>query len=118
MRIRKDPRCCWHLFSFLVALAAIASPREARAEADTFGIGNGHSGAYVAAAADEVVNAYAPLTADAAANATTLAVGTAIGTGTFTAGDLVMVWRATGVTDAEAPTASAARVSLVTSSGG
>jgi MYXO-CTERM domain-containing protein len=118
MHVRKDLRCRLVLVSLLLAAAASSASKDARAEADTFGIGNGHSGAYVAAAADEVLNAYAPLTADAAANATTLTFGTTIGTGTFAAGDLVMIWRATGVTEAEAPTASAARVDLTAASGG
>ena len=117
MHVREDLRCRLALSLLLAALASSAS-KEARAEADTFGTGNGHSGAYVAAAADEVLNAYAPLTADAAANATTLTFGATIGTGAFAAGDLVMIWRGTGVTAGEAPTASAVRVDLAVASGG
>ncbi len=86
------------LVSLTLGAAAIVSPRDARAEADTFGTGNGHSGAYVSAAPDEVINAYAPVTADAAVGATSVAIGTALGAATgFAVGDLVMVWRATGL---------------------
>lgn len=91
------------LVSLSLATAVSVAPREARAEADTFGVGNGHSGAYVAAAANEVINAYAPLTADAAAGATQLTIGTAIGAAAgFTVGELVVVWRATGVAGGDA----------------
>ncbi|MEA2747484.1 MAG: hypothetical protein QOI41_1627 [Myxococcales bacterium] len=92
------------LASLSLGAAAIIAPRDAHAEVDTFGLGNGHSGAYVAAAADEVINAYAPLTADAAVGATSVTIGTKLGAAAgFAVGDLVMVWRATGVTAAEAP---------------
>ena len=118
MRLDKGRRRGLAFISLLLVAGASSAAREARAELDTFGTGDGHGGAYVAAAADEVLNAYAPLTVDTVAGATTLTFGTAVGTGTFGAGDLVMIWRATGVTAAEAPTASAARVDLASASGG
>ena len=93
--------------------AALLAPGEARAEADAFGLGNGHSGAYVAAAADEVINAYAPLTADALLSATQVTISGKLGAAAgFAAGDLVMVWQATGYVDADAPTGSQATVNL------
>ena len=101
------------LVSLSLGAAAIVAPREARAEADTFGVGNGHSGAYVAAAADQVINAYAPLTADAAAGATQVTIGTAIGAAAgFAVGDLVMVWRATGVAGGDAASGSQTTLDL------
>jgi MYXO-CTERM domain-containing protein len=101
------------LISVSFAAAAIVAPRDARAEADTFGVGNGHSGAYVAAAADELINVYAPLTADAAKGATSVTIGTALGASVgFVAGDLVMVWRATGVAGADAASGSQATLDL------
>ena len=120
MRTRIQRLCRLGLVSLALGAAAIIAPRDARAEADLFGLGNGHSGAYTAAAANEVINAYAPLTADAASGAAsaTLTFGTPIGTGTFTAGDLVMLWRPTGITAAEAPTANPARIDLAAVSGG
>lgn len=89
------------MFGGVLAFGA-ASGGIARAEADGFGLGDGHSGAKNVVG-NEVVNAYAPLAADAAAGATTLETGGVIGTGAFAAGDLVLVWRATGVTPSEAP---------------
>lgn len=118
MRLDNARRRGLAFVTLLLAAAASSLAKDARAELDTFGTGDGHGGAYVAAAANEVINAYAPLTADAAAGATTLTFGTTLGTGTFAAGDLVMIWRATGVTTTEAPTASAARVDLAAASGG
>jgi MYXO-CTERM domain-containing protein len=94
-------------------------PSRADAEADLFGTGDGHSGAKTAAAAAEVINAYAPLTADAAAGATTLAIGTPLGAaGGFATGDLVLVWRATGLAEADAPSGDPARIDLNVKSGG
>jgi hypothetical protein len=72
MRTQRSRRVAFATLALL--FAAIAAPRAARAEPDTFGVGNGHDGAYVAAAADEVINAYAPLTADAAAGATSITI--------------------------------------------
>lgn len=82
---------------------ALAAPRAARAEADTFGVGDGHDGAKVVAGT-ETINSYASITADAAAGSSAISIGTVIGDAAgFAAGDLVLVWRATGVTAAEAP---------------
>lgn len=101
------------LASLSLAAAAVAAPRTARAEADTFGIGDGHGGAYTAAIADDVINAYAPLTADASKGATTIAIDGVIGNAAgFAMGDLVMIWRATGLAAADAPSGSAATVKL------
>ncbi len=87
-----------------LAAATWLIPASARAEADAFGTGDGHSGAKTVAGT-EVVNTYAALTADAAAGATTLQVSsTVLGAQTpFASGDLVLVWRATGVAASEAP---------------
>ena len=114
MRIQRFSRLA--LLSLSLGAAAIVAPRPAHAETDAFGIGNGHSGAYVAAAADEVINVYAPLTADAANGATSVTIGTALGAASgFAAGDLVMVWRATGLAggnSAEAPSGNQSPIDL------
>ena len=92
---------------------AMTASGSARAELDRFGTGDGHGGAYTAAASGEVLNTYAPLAVDAPAGAESLSIGTAIGAASgFAAGDLVLVWRATGLDDAAAPSGSNARVSL------
>lgn len=108
------------LISMSLAVAAIATPLTARAEADGFGTGNGHNLAYAAVAADEVINTYAPITADVAAGATSIMFGTPVGNvaaplgdpNGFIAGDLVMIWRATGVPAAAAPSGNASRIDL------
>jgi len=64
--------------------------------ADTFGLGDGHSGPYTATTATDVVNAYAPLTVTAAATTSSLTIGAITGTGTFAMNDLVMVWQVAG----------------------
>lgn len=79
-----------------LALALVA-PRVARADsdfaADPFALGDGHSGAKVVASSGEVINAYAPLTADANGGATQLQIGAVIGNAAgFAAGDLVLLW--------------------------
>jgi hypothetical protein len=107
------------LVALSLTAAAAITPRDARAEVDTFGIGNGHSLAYTAAAANEVINAYAPLTADAAVGATALTIGTAIGAPAgFAVGDLVMVWRATGLDAAMAPSGNQTALDLSVAGGG
>lgn len=99
------------IFGGVLVLGA-ADGGVARAEADVFGIGDGHSGAKTVAG-DEVVNAYAPLTADAAAGATQIAFGAVRGDAAgFVAGDLVMVWRATGVATTEVGSRFTDRVQL------
>jgi MYXO-CTERM domain-containing protein len=80
-----------------LACVAVAAPRTALASVDKFGLGDGHSGAFVANAADQVINAYAPLTTDVAIGATSLPVGPRTGTGDFAAGDLVLVWQVGGI---------------------
>lgn len=84
------------IFGAVLALGA-ASGGVARAEADTFGVGDGHNGAKTVAG-NQVVNSYAPLTADVTAGATQITIGAVRGDAAgFAAGDLVMVWRAAGV---------------------
>ena len=65
----------------------------ARAELDSFGLGDGHDGPLNVTAPGMVVNAYAALAADVAAGAT--GVGLADATG-FAAGDLVLLWQSVG----------------------
>src|SRR4051794_8142687 len=105
----------------VLLLVALMAPSVAQAEADTFGTGDGHTLAAKTAAGDEVINVYAPLTADAAAGASTISVdiANAIGAaGGFADGDLVLVWRATGVADADAPSGSPSRIDLGVATGG
>jgi MYXO-CTERM domain-containing protein len=119
MRTRTQRLFRLALAALSLGAAAVVAPRDARAEVDAFGLGNGHSGAYVAAAPDEVINAYAPLTADAAKGATSITIGAKLGAATGLAvGDLVMVWRATGIAGADAPSASQAAVNLETATAG
>ncbi|HEX7663894.1 MAG TPA: hypothetical protein VF407_05275, partial [Polyangiaceae bacterium] len=81
------------------AVAALASGN-AHAEADSFGFGSGHAGNFVVSAPNTVVNAYAAVTAAVAANATSITVDATTG---FAAGDLVMIWKSTGLGLARAP---------------
>lgn len=76
-----------------VLALGITSARSARAEADTFGLGSGRSGPGTIAATT-VVNAYASVTANVAAGASSVTVDSGA---SFTPGDLVMVWEATGL---------------------
>jgi len=93
-------------------LVGLVSENTARAENDSFGLGDGHSGAKTAAGA-EVINAYAPITADVALGATQIAIGTAVGNAQgFAGGDLILIWRATGVPAADAPSGSQSRLTL------
>ncbi|MCW5816192.1 MAG: hypothetical protein KIT84_34665 [Labilithrix sp.] len=99
--------------------AVFLAPSVARAEIDTFGLGDGHSGAKVVVG-DEEINSYAGLTADAAAGATTLAIS-ALAAPTaprvaapFANGDLVLVWRATGVAESAAPSGADTVLALPT----
>lgn len=105
---------------FVGVVALLSLSRSAAAEVpDAFGVGNGHSGAYAAAAADEVVNAYAPLTAGAGAGSTTLQIGTVIGDPVgFAAGDVVMIWRPGGLPVADAPAGNQSRVVLADKASG
>lgn len=101
---------------------AVTNVSEARAETDTFGVGDGHSGAKTVAGT-ETINSYASITADVAPGATTISFGTVIGNPAgFAANDLVLVWRATGVDAAEAPSGNQTKrldlaTSLATTSG-
>lgn len=105
-----------------VLAAAVMQPNEARAEPDVFGVGDGHSGAKaVTGGATETVNSYASIMADVAAGATTISIGTVIGANAgsptaFAAGDLILVWRATGVAASEAASGNTTkRLDLATS---
>ncbi|MBM7113239.1 adventurous gliding motility protein AgmC [Archangium primigenium] len=73
---------------------------EARAEPDTFGVGSGRSGPLAVTTANTVINAYAPVTAALARNATAISVGTCVGDPCFADGDLVLVYQATGLVPA------------------
>ena len=79
----------------LAGLLGFAS--SARAEPDGFYLGDGHSGAGSISAANTVINTYAAVTAPVAPGDTSVSIGTARGTGSFAAGDLVLLWQATGV---------------------
>lgn len=85
------------ILSFSLAGAAALTPTAARAEADVFALGTAKDGAFTATAQNQVVNLYAPMSADAAAGATQVAIGTAVGASAFANGDLVLLWRAKGV---------------------
>ena len=86
------------LASALVA-GALSYGRPARAEADTFGLGSGRSGALSVTVANTVVNAYESITADVAMGDTTITVGNG---GSFAADDLVLVWQTTTLASAPA----------------
>lgn len=106
----------WVGYSFCAASVATLTPSSARAEADTFALGDGHSGAKVVAG-NENINTYATLTADAALGANTLTIATPISNESsspapFAAGDLIVVWRATGVAPLEAPSGAQQRINL------
>ncbi len=75
-----------------LTLLLAASSTAANAAVDKFGLGDGHTGA-LTVAGNQIVNAYAPVTA---ATATTMTIGTVRGTGTFAAGDLVLVLQTAG----------------------
>ncbi|NOJ79128.1 adventurous gliding motility protein AgmC [Myxococcus xanthus] len=81
----------------LVLMCAALLGPVAKAAADTFGLGNGSSGALTVGAADTIVNDYAGVTADVSAGQSFVTVDTTAG---FTAQDLVMVFQATGLDDA------------------
>ncbi len=105
----------------LVLVGAMAlAPSIARAEADTFGIGDGADGAHTAATLGEVVNVYAAVGTDVAAGATSITIQAVVPSGTFANGDLVLVWRATGVGDTEAGAESGNQtgINLATAAGG
>src|SRR5688572_8828803 len=68
--------------------AFVRSP--AHASTDTFGLGDGHSGALTVSTADTVINTYTRVTLGANTGDTTLTVAT---TAPFVAGDLILVWQ-------------------------
>ncbi len=109
MRLRARTLLRLGVATLAVVAAAVLQPQEARAEADVFGVGDGHSGAKtVGGGTTETINSYAAVTADVAPGASTIAIGAVIGAkagdaDAFAANDLVLVWRATGVAAAEAP---------------
>ena len=87
-----------------LALACLGSPSIAKAQGDAFGVGDGHSGPRSVTAPETIVNTYGGVAEDIAAGATTITTTTQlVGGGAFTAKDLVLVWRASGVADSEAP---------------
>ncbi|MBX7116744.1 MAG: hypothetical protein K1X64_20630, partial [Myxococcaceae bacterium] len=65
-----------------------------RAAADSYGLGDGSDGALTAGAGTSVINCYAPTTAF---GATSITIGAVVGTGTFSNGDLVLVWQTSGL---------------------
>lgn len=85
--------------AFLVAALGTLGAHQARAAADTFGVGDAHGGNLTVAGAGTQVNSYAALATSAAANATVLTIGSVNGAA-FAANDLVLIWRATGLTPA------------------
>jgi MYXO-CTERM domain-containing protein len=96
-----------------LAACGIFAAGSARASTDTFGVGDGHRGNFTATAAGQVVNTYAPLTAAAAANATSVTIGATIGGGGgFANGDLVMVLQATGYPSSSAPAGTQTAIDL------
>lgn len=92
------------------AFVFVTMTSTASAAVDVFGTGDAHRGAK-SVSGDEVVNTYAALTADIAAGGTSLETSLALlGAQTpFVAGDLVLVWRATGVAASEAPSGDTAK---------
>jgi hypothetical protein len=81
------------------ALCVLAlGSRAAWAEPDSFGLGSGRDGPLSVTALGTVINSYAQVTASLAAGATTIQIGTCVGSATcFRAGDLVMVYQTTGL---------------------
>ncbi len=78
----------------LVAFVAASAPLVARAEADTFGVGNGRDGALTVNSPGTVINAYTGVSASAAAGATSITVASTQG---FAVGQLVLFLRTTGI---------------------
>jgi hypothetical protein len=65
---------------------------------DSFGVGSGRDGAFTASSAGQIVNSYAAITA-LDGTATKVTIGTVRGAAAgFAAGNLVLVWRTTGLT--------------------
>lgn len=85
-----------------LALGVLAAPSLAHAQGDSFGLGDGHSGPKNVTVSGEV-NSYAGLAQDIAAGASTITITTTVIGPAFAEKDLVLVWRATGVSPTEAP---------------
>lgn len=81
------------------ALCVLAlGSRTALAESDSFGLGSGRDGPLTVAGSGTLINSYAPVTAALAAGSTSIPIGTCTGaSGCFAAGQLVMVYQATGL---------------------
>lgn len=79
------------LSSAALVLAVLLHGGIAHAEADSFGLGSGHDGALTVATAGTVINAYAQVTAAVTAGATSLT--TANRTGTFAAGQVILLFQ-------------------------
>ncbi len=85
------------------ALCALAlGSTAALAEPDSFGLGDGHSGALsVTTAGSIIINSYVPVTGPLAPGDSSIPVGTCTGDAScFKAGDLVMVLQTTGLVPA------------------
>ncbi len=93
MRLARFPRIAAARSLFAV-LAVLAVPERALAAADSYGLGDGSDGALTAGAGTTIVNCYAPTTAF---GATSITIGAVVGTGTFSNGDLVLVWQTSGL---------------------
>lgn len=79
----------------VLILASIGLPTIVNAEADTFGLGTGRSGALALNLGDNlIVNTYAQVTASLSIGSENVPVASVAG---FAAGDLVMVFQATGL---------------------
>lgn len=74
-------------------LAALAVPANTWASPDSYGLGDGHNGAFMASMPAQTINVYTALTAPASAGSRTLTVASTTG---IAAGDLVLVWQVQG----------------------
>ncbi len=100
--------------SLPLLLSTLLASSSALAETDVFGVGDGHNGGHTAGGSDEVINSYAPIAADVAAGATEVTIGTVIGDGgAFATGDLILLWRPTGIDAAESTVASGNQQSAI-----
>jgi hypothetical protein len=83
-----------------IAFAAAWSPVDARASTDTFGLGDGHWGAFVASSPGSTMfpaSGFTAVSGNANAGDTQIIV---VQTGGFVVGDLVLVWETTGIATA------------------
>ncbi|GAB4093256.1 adventurous gliding motility protein AgmC [Flaviaesturariibacter terrae] len=88
--------------TFLIGLCAFLC-LNAQAGIDIYGVGTGRDGALTVSSTGLVVNVYTAVTADISAGSTSVSVNSTTG---FAAGDLVMIWQATGYTGAVVGSAS------------